>query len=96
MSVSANLRARRRTGRDFLFELGNEKLTENDLSPEGRAFTEHYYYDDNEDDFAVFDTDEENMYEVDWTWSNHDKLSPVMDRRFAEWKASRAQGSRRN
>ena len=89
--VADAVRTRKRTGRDFLFEICDEKFIEDDLSAKGLAFTEHYYDDVfNDDYFAVFGTDEEHMYEVDWTWSNYDKLAPVMDRRFAEWKASQA------
>jgi hypothetical protein len=89
------VRARRMTGRDFLMRECDEKFTEEDLNDEGNAFTEDYfqktgsggYLADYED---VLGDNLPSLYHVEDTWANFDRLSPVLDRRLAEWKRKRS------
>ena len=87
------VRNRQMTGRDFLFKACDGRLWEEDLSEEGNAFAAHYYGADGQpgkyfDDYAeVLERDVPGTYYVADTWDNFDKLAPVIDRRFAEWKS---------
>jgi len=78
------------TGRDFLIEMCDEAFTDEDLNDEGNAFAEFYYAPDDspyfDDYFDALNVDANNIYEVENTWENYDKLKPFIDNRYAEWK----------
>jgi hypothetical protein len=86
----AAVRERRMTGREFLFQECDEKFWEEDLNDEGNEFTA-WYYDTDDGYFGdyerVLSAGLETLYHVADTWDNYDKLSPVIDSRFAEWRA---------
>jgi|JI10StandDraft_1071094.scaffolds.fasta_scaffold49939_5 hypothetical protein len=86
------VRARKMTGRDFLFEYLDGKLSEYDLNPEARAFTLKYY-DPNDSEYCddylkALKISMKQFYEVKDTWSNYDKVAKLMDKSFAMWKAT--------
>lgn len=89
------VRGRRMTGCHFLFEHCDERLTEEDLSDEGNAFARHYYGHGGRsgayfDDYAAtLERDVPGTYHVADTWENFDALAPVIDRRWARWRARR-------
>jgi len=88
----AAVRERRMTGRDFLFNQCDERFWEEDLSDLGNAFARDYY--DSKAEGCFLDDYEEalagdlpTLYDVEDTWVNYDKLGPMIDRRFEDWKA---------
>jgi hypothetical protein len=82
---------RQMTGREFLTQECDEKFWEEDLNEEGYAFTQHYYESDSyiQDYADTLATDVDNIYEVENTWENYDKLKPVIDKRYGQWKLSK-------
>lgn len=91
------VRERRMTGRDFLFRACDGKFWDEDLSEEGNAFA-RWYYSAGGGGYGPYLVDYEatlarglpSLYHVEGTWAAYDRLAPVIDRRYAEWKASRA------
>jgi hypothetical protein len=80
---------RKATGRDLLFSELDEKFFPELLTPEAQRFTKSYY-ESNEyvNDYArVLGGSLETLYHVHDTWDNYDRMAPVLDERFAEWKA---------
>jgi hypothetical protein len=84
----AAVRARTMTGREFLFQDCDGKLTEEDLSAEGNAFAAAYYEPDTylHDYDEILGADLPTMYHVEDSWAAFDKLAPRLDHRHAEWK----------
>jgi hypothetical protein len=88
------VRRREMTGRDFLMTECDEKFWEEDLNEEGNAFARAYY--DTQGGSGLYLADYEctlgnglpSTYHVEDTWAAFDQLCPVIDRRFAEWKAT--------
>jgi len=83
---------REATGRDLLFRELDEKFFDSLLGKAGREFTAAYY-STNEyvtDYDRILGGDLESLYEVDDTWENFDRIAPVIDERFAAWKAGRS------
>ena len=89
------LEERKITGADFLIHQCDEKLLDEDFDEIGAEFAVDYYQDDNSlfsasylDDYAdVFEGDDiPTLYHLDNTWENFDKLKPILDQRFNEWK----------
>lgn len=82
------------TGRDFLTDRYDEKLREDDLDEEELEFTQVYYQGESTDSFSNYPddygelsgSDVENIYAIENSRENYDKLKPVIDRRYAEWK----------
>jgi hypothetical protein len=67
------------------------KFTDADLNDEGNAFTRSYFdleigsfLDDYE---ATLGKNVADLYYVEDTWENFDRLKPVLDRRLKEWRA---------
>lgn len=95
---------RKITGRDFLIEICDGKLWEDDLNDPGNAFAIDYYtsektafsrrYGDYMQDYCdIFDqlaeargTEYPSVYHVEDTWENFDRLRPLLDQRFEQWK----------
>lgn len=84
------VKSREITGRDFLIEMCDESFTDEDLNDKGNAFAEFYYAPDDslyfDDYFDALNVDAQNIYEVENTWENYDKLKPLIDKRYAEWQ----------
>jgi hypothetical protein len=90
------VRERKMTGREFLFQQCDEKFTDEDLSDEGNLFTNWYYEGDGTylDDYSdLLADDVESLYHVADSWENFDKLVPIIDSRFEEWKKATAGAS---
>jgi hypothetical protein len=74
-----------------LYRVIDGKLTDEDLSDEGNAFTRMYF--DLETGQYLKDYDEifgqglPTLYHVTDSWENYEKLKPVLDSRFAAWRA---------
>jgi len=86
----ASVRARRMTGRDFLFRACDGKFWEDDLSEEGNAFANAYYaagiyFEDYEE---ILSADLPTMYHIEDSWAAFDILAPRLDQRYAAWKSS--------
>jgi hypothetical protein len=89
------LRARSRTPGRFFLEACDGKFTDEDLNEEGNAFAQMYF------DFktgayiwdykATLGGDVPDLYYVKDSWENFERLKPVLDKRFAEWKAKSQQ-----
>ena len=84
------LKARKITPGEFLIKACDEKFTDEDLSEEGNAFTVAYfdfktgnYLGDYEDTLLL---PGRNVYSVPDTWETYDKLAPIIERRYKEWK----------
>lgn len=71
----------------------DEKLTDEDLNAEGIAFAEVYFDLSNGDYLADYEktvgSDLPSLYHVPDTWDTYMRLKPVLDARFAKWKASK-------
>jgi hypothetical protein len=90
--VLDDVRARRSTGRQFLLECCDEKLNDESLNDEGNAFARSYYeggayLSDYEKTLGAGVSD---LYEVEDTWENYEKIAGVIDARFAAWKGKAA------
>lgn len=81
------LRNRRITGRDFLLEDLDEKLLEQDLTPEGHRFATDYYDEIYLDDYIEFLVPDEmdSLYRAEDSWENYDKLAPRISERYSAW-----------
>ncbi len=90
-----SVRERRMTGRDFLFRACDGKFWEEDLGEEGNEFAATYYTGEGGQGYGVYFEDYEHnladglptIYHVDDTWTNYDRLAPVISQRYADWKA---------
>lgn len=91
----AAVRARRMTGREFLFRACDGKFWEEDLNAEGNAFAAAYYSGPGGEGYGPYLGDYEEAlavllpgtYHVEDTWANYDVIAPVISNRFAEWQA---------
>jgi len=88
------LSGRRATPGAFFLEACDGKFTDEDLNDEGNAFAQDYfdfkkgrYISDYE---AALGEGLPDLYHVKDSWENFDRLKPVLDRRFEEWKARRS------
>jgi len=74
-----------------LVKHNDDKLTSDLLNDEGNAFA-IVYYKDNENGYLpdfIAEFSDHDVYRVKPTWKNYDRIKPVIDRRYAEWKAGR-------
>lgn len=89
------LKRREITGGDFLADLCDCKLMDQDLSEEGNAFAAHYYDASFGKDYAAVLGDQmpstghdaDDFCSVPDTWANFDKLARLLDKRYGDWKA---------
>jgi hypothetical protein len=88
------LKERSLTPGAFFLKFCDGKFTDEDLNDEGNAFAEHYfdletgkYVNDYGDTLGLSPDD---LYYGSDTWETFDKLRPVLDRRYAEWKSPAA------
>jgi hypothetical protein len=74
----------------FFLKFFDGKFTDEDLNEEGNSFALHYF--DLETGQYVHDYGKtlgfspDDLYYVPDTWESFDRLKPVLDRRYAEWK----------
>jgi hypothetical protein len=82
------LKARKITGRELLFTELDEKFFGTLLTRVGRDFTRDYYesgcYIDDYD--SALGGNLPTIYHVVDSWSNYDRLAPLIDQRFASWQ----------
>lgn len=73
------------------------KFTDEDLTDDGNAFTQAYFdFDEGNylDDYEAAvgqgtPPGPQGLYYVEDSWDTFDRLAPVLDRRFDEWRAGR-------
>ena len=84
----ALVKQRKMTGAEFLIEECDEKFWETDLNNEGLAFAQAYYETDDyfEDYEAALSSNEPTLYHVKDSWSNYQKLAPLITSAFKNWK----------
>lgn len=92
-ALLTDLRRRQITGRQFFEAACKEQFSEKDLNVEGNAFAEQYYRNAAGEKGAYFADYRKvlaarlpSFWHVADTWDNFDKISPVITRRFQEWK----------
>lgn len=87
----AAVRARKMTGTDFLFAVCDEKLTDDDLSPEGKRFARAYFEKKYIDDYLrIFNVkDDGSVYTVEDTWERYGELRPAITRAYEKLKAKK-------
>jgi hypothetical protein len=87
-----DLTARTITPGAFVLRVFDGKFTEDELNEEGNAFAQTYYEAARNgylaDYEAILSDGVPSLYHVKDTWENFDRLRPVLDRRFKEWKAA--------
>ena len=91
--LSAKLRERHITGRQFFEVACKEQFAEKDLNVEGNAFAQYYYRDTAGERGAYF-TDYKKVlasvlpsfWHVADTWENYERIEPVITRRYEAWK----------
>jgi hypothetical protein len=84
------------TGRDFLFDICDEKLLSFDLNDIGYEFSKIYFNEDEEEDYGNYindyditlGEDYESLYEIPNTWDNYDRVKEVITKRFKKWGKS--------
>jgi hypothetical protein len=88
-----SLRNRQLTGRQFFEAVCKEQFAEKDLSVEGNAFAEWYYRDSSGERGPYFADYKKTLaaglpsfWHVADTWENYNKLEPVINRRYEDWK----------
>lgn len=94
-----DLRARRISCADLLFDACDGKFGAQDVNDEGLAFTEHYYAAQFNGDFdAVFagqfsrtGHDLDDSCSIPCSWHHFDRLALVLNRRLLDWRALRDQ-----
>lgn len=100
----ATLLDRSRTPGEWFIMACDEKFTDEDLNGEGNAFAASYYVETDPPDprepkyladycevFAEF----EDVYRVPDNWESFERLKPLLDKRFADWKSPAPRGWRR-
>ncbi|MDJ0521810.1 MAG: SUMF1/EgtB/PvdO family nonheme iron enzyme [Planctomycetota bacterium] len=87
----ARLQRRWYTGRDYLIQFMDGRLTEEHLSPAGRAFAEWYYATGRyrADYERVLRHHHPTIYHVPDKWESLDEIAPVIDQGFDAWRAER-------
>jgi hypothetical protein len=91
------LRRREVTPGAFFLSTCDGKFSDEDLSPEGNAFTREYFdFESGEylTDYAnVFSEDLPSLYHVPDSWESFERMRPVLDERLTEWRSSRRSGA---
>jgi len=75
----------------FFYAACDGKFTDEDLSKEGNRYVGDYFEFDKgqyiKDYETVLGADVPDLYQIEDTWANFDRLKPLLDQRFREWKA---------
>jgi hypothetical protein len=96
-AVLAPLKARQVTGSQFYFQRCDGKLTDDDFNDVGNAFTASYYEKSFAADYQQVFADQmpngaqstDDFCSVPDTWENYDRLAPLLDQRFEQWRKER-------
>ena len=73
-----------------MIQFCDSQFTNEDFTETGNSFFAHYYIDQYFNDFCkVFEGQFNTIYHVDDTWENADKMAPLLDKRFDEWRKRR-------
>lgn len=85
------VRNREMTGREFLIKECDSKFWDEDLNEKGNQFANYYFADNNGykqyiNDYERVFLDYNNLYDIEDTWENYDRISPILDKRYLEWK----------
>ena len=87
----SKLRSRSLTPGKFFLDSRDGKFTNEDLNDLGNSFAEAYFDFEIGKYVADYDAtlggDLPTLYHVQDTWENFDRLKPLLDQRFAEWRA---------
>ena len=90
-----DVRRRKMKGAALLRRWYDDKLFSEELTPEGAAFANAYYVKHYFDDYNhTLAKGLASEYAVPDTWESFDKLAPVIDHRFAAWKAKHPKAGR--
>ena len=92
------VKSKKITGREFLFEYCDGKFKEDHLNEEGLKFTQFYYLapHDAEGAYGTYLEDYQellvlaefdSLYEVSNTWENYEKIAKRIDERYQKWKS---------
>lgn len=88
------VKSRKITGRDFLFDHCDEKFRDDCLNTEGLAFTRHYYKDTKGNYGKYLGDYQKNLgrnadsiYEIQNSWENYDILALSISKQFEKWKS---------
>jgi hypothetical protein len=86
----SKLESRTLTPGKLFFDLCDGKFIDEDLNDEGNAFGLAYFHSESgkylSDYEATLADDAPTLYHVKDSWENFDRLKPVIDRRFSEWR----------
>lgn len=89
-----SLKQRRVTPAQFFQTSCDEKFWDEDLNEEGNKFATFYYEIGGGLYIEVYDdalcADLPSLYHVEDTWDNFDKLKPIIDARYVDWKKSKS------
>jgi hypothetical protein len=86
------LKSRSITPGQFVVDACDEKFTDEELTDEGNSFALAYFGDSGgmgkyiSDYEEMLSKGEPTLYHISDTWENYDKLAPVIERRYSEWK----------
>ncbi len=87
----SRLRSRSLTPGRFFLSACDGKFSDEDLNEVGNSFAQAYFDFETGKFVADYDTtlggDLPTLYHVQDTWENFDRLKPLLDQRFAEWRA---------
>ena len=83
------LRARAITGAQYVLDRCDGQLTDEDLNAQGNAFAEVWYGQFLADLEAALPAGVRSPFELPDNWETAERLWPLLDRRFAEWKAGK-------
>ncbi len=87
----SKLRTRTMTPGRFFLDACDGKFTDEDLNDVGNSFAEAYFDFETGKYVADYDAalggDLPTLYHVRDSWENFDRLKPLLDQRFAEWRA---------
>jgi len=87
-----DIKARKKTGRDFLFEHCDGKFWAEDLNEKGINFT-NSYYQDSSGSYGQYLTDYENilledldsLYRIEDSFENYNKIARKIDEAYTIW-----------
>lgn len=80
------VRSRQMSGAQFLLQECDEKFTDEDLNEIGNAFAQKYYESEYLADYCAVFAEGGDTYRVADSWYNFDRLAPILDARFEEWR----------
>jgi hypothetical protein len=90
----AKVRAREMTGAQYVIDMQDCKLFDDDLSALGNAFASAYYESEYGPDYmramGVSNDTADDFCRVEDTWANYAKIARVLDLRFDAFKKERA------